>query len=237
MLQLPLPEYRTLVAEARSSFSFPADSFDFHSNQKHVDGGMRGVEDRIGAALRSGDRARVRDGLSNVLYWGYARQGRCDYKVQGFRKKVESTDDPRLARFLAFAVSRPDSPAERLLALKKLAIPEFGQVSFATKVLMFLDPDNFPVLDLKIARTARRPEFPPLRDLRIYTSIPITKSNASCYGRWAYWCQNVAVRLNGAHGAGAAHDLRAVDIERAVFALIDCGRTDDARSLLNGPQG
>lgn len=236
--QLPLPDYQTLVDKAGSFFAFPAVTFDFHGNKEHPDGGMHEVEDRIRIALCSGDPVRVRDGLSNVLYWGYARRpGRRDYKVRTFRSKVQSGDEPRLDRFLEFVSTGRESPAgERLLALKKLKIPEFGQASFATKVLMFLDPGNYPVLDLKIARIAQECGFPPLRGLRVYTSIPVTKANAARYERWACWCCDVAARLNSAHGLGS-RELRAVDIERAVFALIDCGRMDLAGRLLHGPQG
>ncbi|MXY15562.1 MAG: hypothetical protein F4Y57_00745 [Acidobacteria bacterium] len=84
-----------------------------------------------------------------------------------------------------------------MLALKKLEIPEFGQTSFATKVLMFLDPDNYPVLDLKIAGTAAKCEHSSLRELRTYASIPITKTNAACYERWACWRRDIAASRSG----------------------------------------
>lgn len=111
---------------------------------------MLDVEKYIGKLLSQEDPVDVMDGLSNILYWGYARQGRRHSKVSAFRSTMPSTDD-RLERFMEFVRSNPDArAAERLLALKRLGLPEFGQMSFATKILMFLDPDRYPVLDLKI---------------------------------------------------------------------------------------
>lgn len=237
MPKLSLPVYVDLLCEAFSLFSFPTVTFEYDSKAERRHEDMRGVENCIGSSLRSDDPARVRDGLSNVLFWGYARQGRRDFKVRTFRSRMESDDGRQaLAGFLEFVRSRPESrAAKRLLALRKLKLPEFGQVSFATKILMFLDPENCPVLDLKIGRTGKRCEFPPLRGLRIATSIPITRANATCYEQWACWCRDIAATVNKASGT-RRQDLRAVDVERALFALADSKRVDDACRLLKGPQ-
>ncbi len=238
MPRLLLPEYAVLLSKALSCFSFPTVTLDFHSKGERHHEDMRGVEACIGAALRCDDVADVRDGLSDVLFWGYARQGRRDFRVRNFQERMQSVDgQQRLAMFQEFVRSRRETcTAQRLLALRKLRLPEFGQVSFATKILMFLDPENHPVLDLKIARTARGCEFPPLRGLTIHASIPITIANAACYERWACWCRDIAARVNRASGS-PCQGLRAVDVERALFALADSERTDDACRLLKGPQG
>ena len=238
MPRLPLPEYVDLLSEAFSGFSFPTVTFDFAGEDERRHEDMRGVEDCIGTSLRSDDVSRVRDGLSDVLFWGYARQGRRNFKVRNFRSRMESDDgQQRLAGFLEFVRSRPETcAAERLIALKKLKLPEFGQVSFATKILMFLDPEHYPVLDLKIARTVKQCGFRPLLPLTIHTGIPITSANAMCYERWACWCRDIAARVNRASGSGG-QDLRAVDVERALFALTDSQRMGDACRLLKGPLG
>ena len=67
-----------------------------------------------------------------------------------------------------------------------LKLRQFGQISFASKILMFLDPTRFPVLDLKIARAFANGGFPPLAGLRFGPGgIPITRRNAHAYGDWA----------------------------------------------------
>ncbi|MCY4077226.1 MAG: hypothetical protein OXH04_17535 [Acidobacteria bacterium] len=192
---------------------------------------MREVEDCIAAALCSKSVADVRDGLSNVLFWGHARHGARDFRVRTFRSNMISADG-RLVRFQEFVRSRPEQcAADRLVELKKLRLPAFGQMSFATKILMFLDPEYYPVLDLKIARAFAAAEFPPLQGLTFGTSVPITKANAIRYERWACWCRRIATRVN--REAGQA--LRTADVERALFALADAEQADNARDLLLGP--
>ena len=183
------------------------------------------------------DRGTVRDGLSNVLYWGWAqRPGLQRARVDAFRDGVQP-NDPRLVRFMNFVHARASrSDAEQLRGLKSLKLPQFSQMSFTTKILMFLDPSRFAVLDLKIALVAKQCGFPFMQELKIYTGIPITRANAACYGRWASRCREIAAKVNGTPGA-RAENLRAVDVERAVFSLADLGRTDDAHRLLAGPPG
>ena len=236
-----MDDYAALLCEAFGLYRFPPVTCDFEREPPHgvkVDHeAMRRVEKRIGRLMCSRDPAAVRDGLSNVLYWGWAqRPGRQRDRVRVFRDGVQP-NDPRLVGFMNFVHSMPRasrSAAEQLHALKRLKLPQFSQMSFTTKILMFLDPSRFAVLDLKIARVAKQCGFPFMHELKIYTGIPITRANAACYGRWASWCQETAAKVNGMPGA-PCRDLRAVDVERAVFSLADLGRTDDSRRLLAGP--
>ena len=200
---------------------------------------MRGVERRIGKLLRSDDLRDVRDGLSCVLYWGFARQGLRDRRVSEFRGRVASTADERLVRFRAFVrhMSKTlPSAADYLVGLRRLKLPQFSQMSFTTKILMFLDPDSYPVLDLRIAKAyANRTEFPPLQGLKLRTSIPLTAENRTCYVEFACWARRIAARVNGISGS-PRHDLKAVDVERALFALVDRGQADKALVLLEEPR-
>ena len=232
-------EYAARWCEALHCYSYPPVTFDFRNEQEHRHEDMRGVERRIGKLLRSDDLRDVRDGLSCVLYWGFAQQGVRDHRVNKFRGLVESTADERLARFRESVhhMSRtPPSAAEFLVALGQLQLPQFTQMSFTTKILMFLDPDSYPVLDLTIAKAyANRPDFPPLQGLTIRkTSIPITAGNPTCYEHFACWVQRIAARVNGTSGS-PRHDLRAVDVERALFTLASLGQEDKARILLKEP--
>ena len=232
-------EYATRWCEALDRYWYPTVTFDFRDEQERRHEDMRGVERRIGKLLRSDDLRDVRDGLSCVLYWGFARQGLRDRRVSDFRGRVGSTEDERLARFRAFVrhMSRASaSAAENLVALRRLKLSQFSQMSFTTKILMFLDPDSYPVLDLRIAKAyANRPDFPPLQGLRIRTSIPITTRNRTCYVEFASWTRRIAARIN-ATSASPRHDLRAVDIERALFTLADRRRDDEASRLLEEPR-
>ena len=281
--RLPRPEYAALLYKAVGKYRFPTVTWDFREEAETRHESMVSVEERVGELLRSPDPASIRDGLSNVLYWGHARQPvRRDARVRAFRIAIRELD-ARLGRFAELAASLGALPAATggsglpavgrsrldalggpdaldegrsgLLALQRLKLPQFGQISFASKVLMFLDPARFPVLDLKIAREFGGGNFPPLASLRFGPGgIRITRSNADAYYAWARWCRNVAGLVNE-EPASPRRDLRAVDVERALFTLVDQGArsrrapadaTEDAgaesnawkaRALLRGPAG
>ena len=187
----PLDAYAALLCGALELYSFPPVTFDFESKRERRNGAkvrpheaMRGVEKCVGQLMRSPDPGAVRDGLSNVLYWGWAQKpGRQRDRVGVFRDRVQP-NDPRLDRFMNFVQSVPrasQSAAEQLRALERLKLPQFSRMSFTTKILMFLDPSCFAVLDLKIAGAAKQCGFPFMQGLKIDSGIRITKANAACY--------------------------------------------------------
>ena len=114
---------------------------------------------------------------------------------------------------------------------------QFSQVSFVSKILMFLDPARYPVLDLKIAKAFAKPSFLPLQNLTFTTGgIRITERNATAYDTWACWCREIATVVYEAP-VSPCRGVRAVDVERALFTLADSQATDKARVLLAGPAG
>lgn len=234
--RLPRREYAARLREVVGRYDHPKVFYDFRRARERRCEDVRGVEERIGALLRSRDPGGIRDGLSNVLYWGYARQpGRRDFKVRAFRDATP-VGDPRLRRFAELVdvvEDRPASAASALLDVRRSGLHLFGQMSFATKILMFLDP-RFPVLDLRLARAFARGGFEPLTGLRFGPGgIRVTANNTGVYARWACWCREIA-RLADAE-TKEAPGLRAVDVERALFVLADePGRGDP---LLAGPEG
>ena len=238
--RLPRREYAALLHEAVEGYDFPRVVYDFRAARESRCEDMFRVEERIGALLRSPDPDGIRDGLSNVLYWGYARQpGRRDFKVRNFRDATPA-GDARLHQFAEFVRSRGERPpaaGAELLDIKRLMLRQFGQMSFATKILMFLDP-RFPVLDLKVARAFANGGFAPLTRLRFDKGgIGITLSNVNVYEGWARWCREIAGLANE-EPPSSRRGLRAVDVERALFSL--AGRPDHedrARKLLEGPEG
>ena len=238
-MPLHADEYAARWCEALRCYSYPTVTFDFRNERERRHEDIRGVERCIGSLLRSDVLRDVRDGLSCVLYWGFARQGVRDHRVSDFRDRVQPMEDERLARFRESVhqmLRTSPSAADSLVALTRLELPQFSQMSFTTKILMFLDPDSYPVLDLRIAKAyANRPEFPPLQGLTIRrTSIPITAQNRTCYDKFARWARRIAARVNATSGS-PRHDLRAVDVERALFTLVDLRQEDDAQALLEEP--
>ena len=237
--RLPRRKYVSLLREMVESYDYPTVVYDFQTGNETRLADMAAVEEHIGVLLRSPDPGGVRDGLSNVLYWGYTRQpGRRDARVRDFRGDVP-TGDPRLARFADFVCSLepPLSTAAgpALLHIKRLTLRQFGQMSFVTKILMFLDP-RFPVLDMKVARAFANGSFAPLANLRFDRGgIRLTGNNVRAYECWARWCGEIAGLANDESPA-PRRGLRAVDVERALFTLAD-QRHLTARTLLADPDG
>ena len=195
---------------------------------------MLAVEQYIGTLLHSKDFSAVKDGLSNVLYWGYARQPIRDFRVSDFRKTIPDPErEPKLDQFAQLIRSgRSD-----LFNIKELQLRQFSQISFVSKILMFLDPTRSPVLDLKIAKAFAKSSFLPLQNLTFAKAgISITKRNATAYDTWACWCREIATVVNEA-SVSPCRGVRAVDVERALFTLADSQATDKARVLLDGPAG
>ena len=232
---LPLKQYAALLCEAIEDYDFPAVTYDFTEEKPIHHDSMLAVEQYIGTLLRSKDFSAVKDGLSNVLYWGYARQPIRDFRASDFRKTIPDPErEPKLDQFAQLMRS---GRSDLFQSIKKLQLRQFSQISFVSKILMFLDPTRYPVLDLKIAEAFAKSSFLPLQNLTFATNgIPITERNATAYDAWACWCREIATVVNGAPVSPCC-GVRAVDVERAIFTLADSQATDKARVLLDGPAG
>ena len=223
--------YASALRAAIEKYQFPTITYDFATRREvcHVD--MAGVEDYIGKRLRANETGSVKDGLANVLYWGYANSpGLRDHRVEQFWNEV---NEEKISGFIS-VVGSTGTP--RLLDIKRVGLPQFGGMSFVSKVMMLLDPNRYVVLDLRIARGfSHSDDFPPLQDLVFYENIiPITAHNDCVYEKWTSWCREIAASVN-AESDSSGKGIRAVDVERAVFALADaCDRTEAWR-LLRGP--
>ena len=254
MPRLSPEEYAALLCKAIKDYDFPPVTYAFDKdydsppvtyafdkdNEIHHED-MFAVEQYIGTLLRSKE---PQNGLLNVLYWGYARQpGRRKDRVSRFRATNPNELKPKLDQFVKLVeeLTGPSingevpSGGSGLLKIKKLKLPQFSQVPFVSKILMFLDPTCYPVLDLKIANKVANPCFPPLQNLK-FTGIPINEDNATVYDTWACWCREIATEVNKAPES-PRHDVRVVDVERALFTLADSQATDNIRVLLAGPAG
>ena len=237
MQKIELEEYARILCRAKSEYSYPSVTcFDFDAFlqgaspvtyiRKH--GNMLEVEELIKRQLVSHDLEEVKDGLSNVLFWGFASQpGRQKDRVGKFRSEVPQQKLECFRKLVA------NETYVGLWNLKKIGLPQFTQMSFTSKLLMFLSPSTNPVLDLKIGRSAKEQNVPPLSNLTIRTSMPLSQHNVRIYGEWSSWCIDVARQVNELPSS-PCRDLRAVDVERAVFHCIDADR-DAAVKLLLGP--
>ncbi|MYN67896.1 MAG: hypothetical protein F4X11_23195 [Acidobacteria bacterium] len=232
--------YSSMLRTAIEQYRFPTVTYDFRKGRELCHRDMAAVEMYIGKRLRARESETVKEGLANVLYWGYANSpGRRVHRVEEF---LQNATEKMVDDFIS-ATESQETPG--LFDIKKIGLPQFSGMSFVTKIVMFLNPDRHPVLDMKVAESfSQTLEFPPLQDLvfrkradfgkKADTQIKITRRNECVYGKWASWCRDIATSVNAESGS-SGKSVRAVDVERAVFALADaCDRTE-AWMLLRGP--
>ena len=239
MAKLPMSEFTQEICAAIDAYDFPTVTYDFgpepyegsDSDREVAHPNMIEVEAAIRKQLFSVGLDGVKDGLSNILYWGYATlPGRRSNRVPRFRRKVTEI---QLAIFSHVARNMQGTG---LVNIESIDLPHLVLMPFVSKIRMFLDPQNYPALDHQIAEFANLENFPPLNGLRIYTSnIPVTFQNEQKYEEWASWCRESAGAVN-TYPDSPLHDLRAADIERGLVQLANSGRKLRVLQLMQGPQ-
>lgn len=212
---------RALLASAVAAYAYPAVSYDFERQVERAHADVRELEQAVHADLTARRSERVRAGLANILYWGYARQGRRDARVRSF---LEAVTPEHLARASA-TFEMLQGPGLR--QLKRIGLPRFSQVTFLSKLRMFLDPTRYAALDLKLAKLRLEQHRTLLHDLKVQpTSIPVTEHNERVYAAWCSACLSFAATL------GRERGWRAADVERGFFQLVDTGHVAVAARLL-----
>lgn len=206
------------------NYKFPLEFYDFSLPPKanpQVAVNVQHLESVISAQLGSGIPGDVEKGLANVIYWGNATAGYRQDRFNRFLKAIKP--------FHPYAdfCSHQSSGTLSLLSIKRLGYPAYSGISFVSKVLMFLDPQNFCVLDLQISKLAVSDRSVPraLDTLTVYpTSIPVTVHNEQVYDLWREECRYISATYY-------AGKYRVADVERSFFDLIRSGRLSEARDI------
>lgn len=206
---------RQLKSHLRT-YDYPCVVWDPAANGEVQFASMRQVEKIIRDQLRSGQPASVRDGLANVVFWGFRSQGICRARLRDFLCRVSEGALANAARVL------PQVQGPALRQLKDLGLPQFSCVPFLSKLRMFLDPTEWVVLDNRLARIGSLSTHSILRGISRYgTTIPCTRANEVVYAAWCSLCRMWGDRI----GAPA------VDVERAVFQAAAANAQSAARLL------
>jgi hypothetical protein len=137
-----------------------------------------------------------------------------DHRVMKFRTTVSDVE----LRSANEAVRLLDGTG--LVSLKQIALPQFSNMSFITKLRTFLDQERYCVLDSKIATLTPLA----IRLKRQLTYISINAHNDRAYRWWVDTCFSLASHFQ--------MNLRPVDVERGLFCLVDDGKVDLAEQLL-----
>lgn len=203
--------------EAIAAYNFPAVYFDFDRRCEVKASNMRDIEAAIGDMLLSVAVDHIRDGLANVIYWGYAQIGYRNVRVSRFRNKV--TDD-QLGRFRSLI----ESGHPGLVAIRALRLPEFSGVSFVSKILAFIDPSQYCILDKQLLKLRADSGHRALYRVSDGTQIRITTDNEKAYDGWRAECAAISQ-----HYFGGRH--RVVDIERGFFHMVQTGHITAAREI------
>ncbi len=215
---------RSTLFQAIRDYKYPFVTFDFEARHEITHPSMRKVEVAIRDQLLSDNLEAAKDGLSNVLYWGYARVGFRNIRVERFRQNV--TDAQLHKASLLFR--RIEGPGVRQIA--HLYMPEFRGLSFVSKIRMFLDTSRHVVLDrqlLKLREQQRPTIFHEVRIGHNESMIRVTRHNETIYERWSTLCRDIAAKYS------EDEDVRAVDVERGIFHLVQTERVDLAAEILD----
>lgn len=203
---------------AIAAHAFPPVYFDFPAGVEVRAPHMLAVEAAIREMLVATTIESVRDGLANVVYWGYAQVGYRDRRVRRFRDNVA---DEQLIRFRALVGA---GDPIRLCTLAALRLPEFSGISFISKILAFLDPGRYCVLDKQLLKLGAISGNRALHRLSAGTQIRVTVNNERAYDAWREECVGISSRYFGGR-------YRVVDVERGFFHLVQIGRVVDAQRI------
>ncbi len=188
----------------------PAIYFDFVTEKSVHAASMSEVENVIGQQLRSAATQAVKHGLANIIYWGYANTEYRDQWVSHFLQRANDDVLRDFQRELAAQGALLD-----LIQLKKIRLPLYSGMSSLSKVLTFLNPQDYCVLDAPLAQLKAVPNRA-LHQMTFQTGrqVAVTQHNQTIHNQWRAEC----AAINQKYFAGK---YKTVEIQRGFSYLID----------------
>jgi len=209
------------LKRAIGAYDYPKVLFDFRAGREITCHSMRDLEKQVRGCLLSRRLDSVKEGLSNILYWGLARVGYREARIERFRSQV--TDEQLRKAQREFRAIEGTG----LQLLKRLGLPQFSHMSFLSKVRMFLDPREYVVLDLKLMKMAKSDNPNLFSGIKRYpTYVPVTRQNETVYERWCEACR----RLVASYFDGSK--VFAADVERGIFQIVQEGNLEMAGRIV-----
>lgn len=220
-LEASVPLTNQQVASLQAAithYGFPAVYFDFTVQRPVAAANMAAVEAHIHGQLTSANAQSVLHGLANVLYWGYAQIGYRDVRVNNF---LAGATNAHAAVFQNLTAGRV---VPTLRQIQDIHMPQFSGISFISKILAFLDPSNYCVLDQQLARLANGHGVRALNQLTQGQQIRVSANNQIAYDSWRQECAEIsATYFGGAY--------RVIDVERGFFHLVQTGQLHLAQTI------
>lgn len=221
---MPLTAAQTeILHDAIGNYAFPPVYYDFEAGIEIVANNMEEVEHVISGQLLSINTEEVRQGLANILYWGYANIGYRDVRVANLNNNIT------MEQIEAFQVLLGNGHIPTMAEIKRIQMPQYSGMSFVSKVLMFLNPVEYCVLDKQIANLRTHNGHKSLNHLVFRqndTQIRISTHNETVYNEWRSECLAISIEYYD-------NEYRVVDIERGFFQLIQQGHLLDAQAIYN----
>lgn len=210
-----------ILTDAIQRYDFPKKIYDFPNEKEITFTSMRQLETSISENLISGDMILVKNGLSNILYWGYYRTGYRDTRVTNFRTKVGQQ------QLIYAAKVFQNLSGTGIRIIEGLKLPEFSKLSFISKIRMFLEPKQYVVLDRKLMKLAKTNIVTLFHDMKEYpTSIPCTIRNERIYQSWCDLCKDASKKYF------QEQHIFAVDVERGIFHIIENNQHEIAANII-----
>ncbi len=131
-----MEKYAKALCDAVAGYSYPKVTYDFENNREAYHENMRQVEETIKSQLLSKNLEEVKDGLSNVLYWGRYRMEDRNFVVCQFRLYVDAVKQVDDSTIKDISHEIRTNPAPRLENLTKLGVLSypFKYMSFVSKL-------------------------------------------------------------------------------------------------------
>jgi hypothetical protein len=189
------------------------------------------------ALLNSGNDEESMHGLLSVVFWGFASGtegritaeralARCSAIISG-RENAKPQASEEVISHLATThdLLNKNRISDALQEGMKI---KFLGMSFASKVIAFMNPSIAAVYDDVISSRLQNSTEPILQDMYVSTKLAHSHKarmeQGSKYEKWCEWCSAKAGALNHQHilwtdWNGVKRPWRAVDVERAFFAL------------------
>lgn len=213
------------LERAHENNRYPQVIYNFKDVKEKKFSNARIFEESVRSMLLSENIEEVKDGLSNILYWGYYRMGIRHNRVTRFRKEISTRE-----LVAAKSVLRKLEGAG-LREIANVGLPQFSMMPFVSKIRMFLAPSSYVVLDNKLAKLSKASNFfSSLVKRENATTIRITADNVIFYQQWCQLCVRTAARMDDKQWI-------AVDVERAIFCLVDHGDIKAAGAVVDAIYG
>ena len=135
------------LESAIKAYDFSPSYYDFTQGKEISVKDAHELDACLTQLLRSPETEQVKNGIANVVFCFSSRNGRLK-RAQGCFDKITPAHLDGFQRLVA------DGNTPTVGEINKHRIPYFSKLSFATKLIASLDPENYCIVDLRLGKSA-----------------------------------------------------------------------------------